>query len=95
MFSLRLKLLRDQAKINQQTAADHMGLNRSTYAGYETGDREPDFNTLTLISKYFGVTTDYLLGLNDSKVNPYVLTADESEFVEKTLEVYRDLKKKL
>ncbi|WP_229735888.1 helix-turn-helix domain-containing protein [Kroppenstedtia guangzhouensis] len=32
---------------------------------YETGNREPDIDTLQKIADFFGVTLDYLTGRND------------------------------
>ena len=34
-----------------------------SYQSYEGGDRRPDYEKLVALADYFGVTTDYLLGL--------------------------------
>lgn len=57
-----LKQLRKQNKKSQQDVADFLGVNRGTYANYELGKREPDFDTLRRIAEYFNVSIDYLLG---------------------------------
>ncbi|PWI56967.1 hypothetical protein BM613_11210 [Sulfoacidibacillus thermotolerans] len=33
----------------------------STYAGYESGDREPNLNVITQLAKFYGVSVDYLV----------------------------------
>ncbi|MCD7891560.1 MAG: helix-turn-helix domain-containing protein [Ruminococcus sp.] len=42
---------------------------RSTVSGYETEGKEPDLETVCLIAKHFGVTTDYLLGYSDERTH--------------------------
>ena len=42
--------------------AEKLGISRSTIGMYETGAREPDFETLEAIADFFNVDTDYLLG---------------------------------
>jgi len=65
----RLKILRDQhkPKLSQKELCKNLGLNRSTYARYETGDNEPDCKTLIKIADFFNVTVDYLLGRSNEK----------------------------
>ena len=60
-----LKNARKDAGLTQQQAADSLGIERPSYARYETGDRQPDIDMLIMISKLFNVTTDYLLGLTN------------------------------
>lgn len=65
----KLKELR--GKMTQEQIAKKLGLNRQTYRNYENGDRQPDFDTLTKMADYFGVTIDYLLG-RDIKKDPVI-----------------------
>ncbi len=65
MLSKRLSSLRKSKKLTQAEQAKVLGIARTTYAMYEQGNREPDYDTLTKIANYFGVSTDYLLGLTD------------------------------
>ena len=39
-----------------------IGVAESTVSQYETGKRQPDYETLLKLSEYFGVSVDYLLG---------------------------------
>jgi transcriptional regulator with XRE-family HTH domain len=62
----RLKSLREAKNLTQKDLAQVLGLNsKSTITNYEQNDREPDYETLIKIAKYFGVSTDYLLGMKD------------------------------
>ncbi len=64
----RLRELREEKGITQETLALELGLRgKSSIANYESGLRNPDYDTLIKITKYFGVTTDYLLGISDRK----------------------------
>lgn len=64
-FSEKLKRLRVEKGITQKMVAKQLEISETGYAGYEQGYREPDFNTLTKICKFFDVTSDYLLGLEN------------------------------
>ena len=45
-------------------------MSRSTYAQYEVDRRKPDYDTLKMFADYFGVSTDYLLGLTNDPTQP-------------------------
>lgn len=64
-FSKKLKELRDDNNLLQKQLASELGVSQVTIARWETGVREPSFDDLIKIAKYFGVTTDYILGLED------------------------------
>lgn len=59
-FSDTLLHLRRQAGLSQQALADATGLSRSAVGMYETGKREPDIETLRLLSEFFGVDMNTL-----------------------------------
>jgi transcriptional regulator with XRE-family HTH domain len=64
----RLRSLREEKNLTQKELAQVLSLSsKSTITNYEQNDREPDYETLIKIAKYFGVSTDYLLGLTDNK----------------------------
>lgn len=62
MFGTRLHALRKERKMRQEDMAKQLGIARTTYAMYEQGNREPDYNTLIKLSAFFEVSIDYLLG---------------------------------
>ncbi|WGG44199.1 helix-turn-helix transcriptional regulator [Rossellomorea sp. DA94] len=62
MLKNKLIELRKAKKLRQEDIANILGIARTTYAMYEQGNREPDFDTLNKIADYFEVTIDHLLG---------------------------------
>lgn len=61
-----LKETRQQAGLTQAQLADRIGVAKSTYCNWEQGAREPNVLKLKAIAKALGVTTDYLVGLEDA-----------------------------
>lgn len=64
LLSEQLKIIRRANKFTQQELADAIGIERSTYASYETGRNKPDVNLLSKIAKVFGVSSDYILEID-------------------------------
>lgn len=62
LFRIRLKALRKENLKTQEEMAKILGINRSTFAEYERGKIVPSVGMLEAISKYFNVSTDYLMG---------------------------------
>ena len=60
-FSDTLTSLRKSHGMTQQQLADKTGLTRSAVGMYETGKREPDFETLQQIAEFFYVDMNTLL----------------------------------
>ena len=65
-FSRKLKSLRERAGLNQSQLADKLDVSRGSISFYENKDRIPDVVFLYKVSEYFGVSTDWLLGLHES-----------------------------
>ena len=61
-FQNIFKRLRTSSGLTQAEIAEKLGISRSTIGMYETGAREPDFETLEKIADFFNVDTDFLLG---------------------------------
>ena len=60
-----LKELRVNAGLTQKELAAKLGIGQSTIVGYEKGIREPTVSNLALYAKYFNVSIDYIVGLED------------------------------
>ena len=58
-------------------------MSKSTYASYEYGAREPNYDMLCKLADYFNVTTDYLLGREPQDSSAPILSQEESELVDK------------
>ena len=74
-FASRLCMLRGASGMTQKQVSQHLNIDRSTYAYYETDKTKPDFETLLRIASMYDVTTDYLLGAEEAKSAPTVLHA--------------------
>jgi transcriptional regulator with XRE-family HTH domain len=57
----RLGELRKNRKWSMQETADRLGIAKSTYAGYESGYREPSLQALSQLADLFDTTVDYIL----------------------------------
>lgn len=67
MIGRRIKELRIKNGLKQQELADMFGLSSVSISFYENEQRKPDSDFIISVSKYFGVSTDYLLGLINAK----------------------------
>ena len=65
MFSIKLKELREKAGFSQQALANKIGVSQSTIGMWESGKREPNFETTSKLADFFNCSTDYLLGKSD------------------------------
>lgn len=72
-FANQLRNLRDEANISREDLATQTGITYAALSKYETGEREPDFNTLCKIARHFDVSTDYLLGISKVKTPEDIL----------------------
>lgn len=57
--------LRTEQNISQKKLADSIGIGQSTIAQIELGRNEATAATIRKLSTFFGVSADYLLGLED------------------------------
>lgn len=64
-FGKKLRDLRTEKGISQRELGNALGFCNQTVSFWESGQREPDLDSLVLIARYFDVSTDYLLGLAD------------------------------
>ena len=53
--------MRNEKQFTQVEVAMMIGVARTTYAGYETGQNEPDIKTLIALADIYKVSLDYLV----------------------------------
>lgn len=63
----RLFELRKAKNITQQKLAVDLDIEQASISNYESGNYYPTVEVLIKLAQYFGVSTDYLLGLSDVK----------------------------
>ena len=64
MLSEQLKIIRKANGFTQVELAKVIGIERSTYASYETGRNRPDISVLGKIAAALGVTVDYIINID-------------------------------
>lgn len=65
-FNIRLKQLRQARRLTQVELAKRLGISSAAVSMYESGQREPNFETEELIADFFNVDIDYLRGKRDT-----------------------------
>jgi len=63
----RIRDLREDSELSQMKIAEILGMHKTTYARYQTGEREIPFNIAISLAKYYSVSLDYLAGLTNKK----------------------------
>ena len=63
----RIKQLRKKKGISQSELAALIGVKNNTVSTWERGTRKPDFEALDLLSDYFEVSLEYILGNSDKE----------------------------
>ena len=88
MFNDRLKRLRESRGLTQKEISLKLEMPQRTYSSYENNEREPNSEILKKMSFFFGVTIDYLLGIENTNNNQ--LSSAENLHIQKyrTLDEY-------
>lgn len=88
-FGENLKKLRKEKDMTQETLAEFLGVSFQTVSKWERGETYPDITMLPIISRFFCVTIDDLLGTNKSleeqKINEYLELYDDMKLKDLTL----------
>jgi transcriptional regulator with XRE-family HTH domain len=66
-FGKILRQLRKERDLTQEELGALFNVEKNTVSGWESGRRAPSIETLAGLSQYFGVPSDFLLGLLDAK----------------------------
>ena len=92
----RIKQLRKKKGISQSELAALIGVKNNTVSTWERGTRKPDFEALNLLSNYFEVSFEYILGSSDkeeARVKPTQDELDELALSALADELYDHVKK--
>ena len=79
VFGDRLRLLRESRKITQLRLSTHLGISQEAISAYERKESMPNIDVLIEISRFFNVSIDYLLGLDNVKKSISEKELDEFE----------------
>ena len=64
-FCAIIKNLRVEKGLTQQKVADYLNIDRSNYSKYERDKLEPNVEMIVSLAKFYDVSADYLLGLEN------------------------------
>ncbi|MCI8421684.1 MAG: helix-turn-helix transcriptional regulator [Clostridia bacterium] len=70
-FVSNIKLLRKEFNVSQPQLAKETSLANSEISYWENGERTPNARVIIILSRYFQVTTDYLLKVNEDNTSVY------------------------
>lgn len=84
-FGYNLKKLRKNRNLTQEELGLQVGLSKAVVSKYENSMGYPTFDMLIKIAAFFGVTTDYLLGVSEGK------TVDVAELTDSQIDVVHNL----
>lgn len=73
-FGARLRAVRELRGLSQTDLGNATGINPNRISNWEIGIAYPRHRQLVIMCQYLGCSADYLLGLDDHRVD---LTADE------------------
>ena len=80
-FNENLKYAREQKGLSQKEVSEKIGVAKSTYSLYESGNREPNVQTIKKIADVLGVSADELLGI-DLDITTRAAHFDGTEYTE-------------
>ncbi len=63
----RIRELREDNDLLQKDLAEYLNCSQVAYSRYELGTRDIPTEVLIALSKFYNVSTDYILGLKDEK----------------------------
>ena len=69
LISQTLYKLRSEAKQSQEAVAKAIGVSRVAYTRYENGSRKPETDIAIKLANHFGVSVNYLYGIDDIPVS--------------------------
>ena len=66
-ISIRIAKLRKESGLSQSQLGDKLGLSQDTISNMERGRRTTTTEKIIEIANFFNVSSDYLLGISDSR----------------------------
>ena len=82
----KIKELRMAKNITQGELAAKVGVTTSAVSSYEVSARQPSYDVLVKITALFGVTSDYLLGINNKDMLDITdLSANQRHIIRETV----------
>ena len=87
----RMRLIRDEIEKTQDDISKILGVDRSTYAGWEIGKDTIPLRKLKLLSDYLKISIDYIVGLSDE--NNYIKSKEKEISLETVAQNLRTIRR--
>lgn len=88
-FNVNLQNARERQGLTQKEVAERIGVAKSTYSLYESGNREPNVQTIKKIADLLDTSADELLGIDYSQ-STIAAHFDGKEYTAEELEKIRE-----
>ena len=62
---MKLRQLREENNLSQQALSQYLNVKQNTYSQYENGKRQLPIDVLIKLAKFYDVSTDYILDLEN------------------------------
>ena len=69
-YNERIRELREDQSLTQQSIADLLHIGQRTYADYESGKTRIPVDSLLILARFYNVSMDYIAGASNRK-KPY------------------------
>ncbi len=100
-FGSRLKTLRLEKRLSQKQIAEAFGISVNCVSQYENDKRFPDEKMLVRLCQYYDISSDYLLGLSNTKRHLHTykmiqekrLNSEQEELIEKLISMINESSK--
>lgn len=66
-YCKRIRDLRQEADMSQQSIAEYLGISQRTYADYESGRTRLPIGRLIALARYYDVSMNYISGASDQR----------------------------
>lgn len=66
-YRQRMRDLREDHDLKQETIAKYLGVNQSYYSKYELGKKPLPLEKFILLCEFYNVSADYILGFTDEE----------------------------
>lgn len=91
-LGLRLKKAREKKKVTQEQAGRFAGVSGTSISGYENNIADPPVDVMRRLASFYGVTTDYLYGLENRKTIVIDgVTPEQEEQIEVIIKMIQNL----
>lgn len=89
-FGSRLRALRTSKGWTQSQLSSRLGVTKSVVSAYETSLRFPSYDILIRIATIFGVSSDYLLGIEQAQtLDISGLSAENAQLIRQLVDALR------